>query len=199
MSNIISSTILNQLANKSSHWLIDFVEIKMDDNDTSKQLRICSHFTNLDVDGETYIAAGQLMEIGSTSDNIEATDHSLTIGLSGIDGSVTSAVLNSRVPGSEVNIYRGFFDEDTGVLHDTPYLVWSGLASSYSITDTLNHDNEDSISVQLECKSLLSAIMDRQSGLYTSVSSYQTLDSSDKSMEFVAGLTDKRFNFGKED
>lgn len=200
MSNNISSTILTQLANETSHWLVDFVEIKMSDTDSTKQLRLSSHYTDLVVGGETYVAAGQLMSIGSTTDNIEATDDSLSIGLSGIDSSVTAAVLSSKVPGSEINIYRGFFNEDTGLLYDNaPYLVWSGIASSYSITDTFDIDNTDAVSIQVEGKSLLSSIMDRQSGVYTSVSSYQTITSSDKSMEFVAGLTNKTFNFGKED
>ena len=149
---------------------------------------------------DTYVAAGQLINIGSTSDNIEATDDSLAIGLSGIDSSITAAVLTSKVPGSEINIYRGFFNEDTGALYDNaPYLVWSGIASSYSITDSYDIDSGDAIDIQVQGKSLLSSIMDRQAGVYTSVSSYQTIDSSDKSMEFVAGLTNKTFNFGKED
>ncbi len=198
MSTNLSSTILTQLSNETEHWLIDFVELKMDASDPSKIIRLCSHYANLDINADTYNAAAHLLSIGSTTDNIEATDDSLTIGLSGIDSSVTAAVLGSKVPGSEVNIYRGFFNEDSGVLVDTPYLVWSGLASGYSITDTYDSEIDDAIVIQLQCKSLLSSIMERQSGLYTSVSSLQAIHSSDTSMEFVAGLATRKFNFGKE-
>ena len=199
MSTNLSSTTLTQLANETEHWLIDFVELKMDDSDASKIIRLCSHYADLDIGSDTYNAAAHLLSIGSTADNIEATDDSLAIGLSGIDSSVTAAVLGSKVPGSEVNIYRGFFNQDTGLLIDTPYLVWSGLASGYSINDAYDLENDDAIVIQLECKSLLSSIMERQSGLYTSVSSFQATHSSDTSMEFVAGLATKKFNFGKED
>ena len=198
MSTNLTAAVLTELADETNHWLIDFVELNMHATDETYRLRLCSHFADLDIGADTYTAAAQLLNIGSTSDNIEATDDSLAIGLSGIDGSVTSAILNSKVPGSEVNIYRGFFNEATGALVDTPYLVWSGQASGYSVTDSQNGDLEDSIDIQVECKSLLSAIMERQSGLYTSLSSVQSVTSTDTSMEFVAGLATRKFNFGKE-
>lgn len=199
MSTNLSASTLSELSTKTSHWMIDFVELNMDATTASKRLHMSNHYTDLTFGGNTYTAAGQLMNIGTTTDNIEATDDSLSIGLSGIGGSVTSAILNSKVPGSEVKIYRGFFDEYTGLLVDTPYLVWQGLASGYSITDNFDSEIEDAINISVECKSLLSSIMDRQSGLYTSVSSFQSVSSLDESMEFVAGLATKKFNFGKED
>ena len=199
MSKIFSTEILNELAGSSHHWTITMVELIIDPTDPNEILRLSNHFQNITYDGNVYTASGSLMGISQFTESIEATNDSLQISLSGIDPSVVAAVLDTPIAGSSVRIYNAFYDEETGTMIGAPYLVWSGIANSYSIDDSYEHSSKDSVNISVSCKSLLSTIMERQSGLYTSMPSFQNKYPTDYSMEFVAGLSDRNFNFGRED
>ena len=181
------------------YWTITMVEFIIDSTSEDGILRLTNHFQNIEFLGETYFASGALMGVSQFTETTEATNDSITLSLSGIDPSVVAAVLDTPVAGSTVKIYKAFYNEETGELVGDPYLAWSGIANSYSIDDTYNKDSEDGVNVSVTCKSLLNTLMDRQSGLYTSLASYQSKYPTDYSMEFVAGLSDRSFNFGKED
>ena len=198
MSKSFSSAITNELANKDHHWTINLVEMIIDPTDVNDILRLTDHYKDVVLDGNTFTAAGSMLGIGQTTESIEATNDSLQIQMSGIGSELIAPILNTPVAGSRVRIYKAFIDEDLGVIIGAPYLVWSGIANSFSIEDTYEHTSEDKVTIAVSCKSLLSTIMDRQSGLYTSLSSYQNKYSTDYSMEFVAGLSDRNFNFGKQ-
>jgi hypothetical protein len=189
---------IESLLGNDYYWTIGMVEMIIDPNDPDQILRLTNHFQDIEFDNNTYTATGSVMGISQFTETTEATNDSITLSLSGIDPSVTAAVLDSPVAGSLVRIYKGFYDDYAGTLVGTPYLVWSGIANSYSIDDTYEKGSDDGINITLTCKSLLNTLMDRQSGLYTSMASYQNKYPTDYSMEFVAGLSDRSFNFGKE-
>ena len=198
MSKTLSAAILSELSTKTHHWTLELIEIIIDPTDPNAILRLTNHYQDITFDSNVYTASGSMLGIGQYQENIEATNDALQVSLSAIDSAVFAAVLDNPVAGSTVKIYKAFLDEDLGTLIGDPYLVWSGIANSYSIDDNYEHSSSDTVNISLSCKSLLSTLMERQSGLYTSMPSYQFKYPTDYSMEFVAGLSDRSFNFGKE-
>jgi hypothetical protein len=190
---------IETLLGSDYYWTLTFIEFIIDPTDAVNGiLRLTNHFQDIEYDGNTYTASGTLMGISQYTETTEATNDALNLSLSGIDPSVVASILDTPIAGSTVKIYKGFYNEETGQVIGDPYLAWSGIANSFSIDDTYEKDSDDGVNISVSCKSLLNTLMERQSGLYTSLPSYQNKYPTDYSMEFVAGLADRSFNFGKE-
>ena len=189
----------NDAALSGVTWPVELVKLTVDPSDNNKIIKLTNHFHNITVGSDTYIASGEFLGFSSVKENIDAKDSVITVTLSGVLSTATSVVLGNPVPGSTIEIYRGFYDENTGSLVQDPYLQWAGHVNNFSISDDYNLSEEDTITISVDCKSLLTTFLGRQSGLYTSLPGYQKYYSGDKSMEFVAGLADRNWQFGKED
>lgn len=180
-------------------WPIELVKLVVDPADSAKIILLTNHFHNLTVGSETYIASGEFLGVSSISDNIDAKDNVVTISLSGVLATATQVVLDNPIAGSTIEVYRGFYDESVGNLVQNPYLQWSGHVNNFNITDDYNLSDQDTVTISVDCKSLLTTFLGRQSGVFTSMPGYQKHYSGDTSMEFVAGLADRNWQFGKED
>ena len=180
-------------------WPVDFVEMVLDKNNASKTIRLTNHYHNVEISGNTYLAAGSFLGFTDITEGLEAKDNSVDIQLSGVDVSITASVLAESIEGSNVSILRGYYDDSTGQLVDPPFLRWSGRANNYSIQDDYNFTDQDAISITVSCKSLLSTLMSKKSGRFTSPQSFAKKNPGDKSMEFVPSLATFSPNFGKED
>jgi hypothetical protein len=64
----------------------------------------------------TYTGIGQLLGITNTSNNLRAASGEITISISGIPSTNIPDILNNRVKGSSVTVYRAFFNATTGEL-----------------------------------------------------------------------------------
>jgi hypothetical protein len=180
-------------------WPVELVKLVIDPSDTNKIILLTNHFHNITVGTETYVASGEFLGVSAISDNIDAKDSVVTVSLSGVLATATQVVLANPVAGSVLEVYRGFYDEKVGNLVQNPYLQWSGHVNNFNITDDYNLSDQDTVTISVDCKSLLTTFLGRQSGLFTSLPGYQKHYSTDVSMEFVAGLSDRNWQFGKED
>ena len=180
-------------------WVVDLVKIIIDPNDSAKTVRLTTHFSNLTVSGDgEYIAAGEFLSFGDITDNLEATDNSLDLHLSGVTSTFTAIFLDNTIEGSLVEVFRGYYDESTGDLVAAPEPRWSGRVDNSSIQDDYRFTDDDKIIISVSCKSLLSTMLKRQNGRYTSLPGFQRDNPDDLSMEFVASLVDFSPSFGKE-
>ena len=65
-------------------WVVDLVKITVDPSDPDKIIRLTTHNHDLTVASDgTYVAAGEFLAFGNIADNLEATDNSLDLSLSG--------------------------------------------------------------------------------------------------------------------
>lgn len=177
---------------------LDFIDIIVDQEDTEKNLFLTNHYKDLTVISKNYKAAGELIGFEGVSDDIEVKDNDINLSLSGVNQTFTAVVLSNPVEGSLIRLYRGFWDKQQGVLVDAPYLRWSGLVNSLSIGDDYTGNYEDSIIINVSCKSTLTSLLERTNGRYTSISSFQVNHSNDTSMEFVPAMGDYNPQFGRE-
>lgn len=180
-------------------WPVDLVVISLDHTDENKIVRLTNHYHDLTVGGKNYIATGEFLGFTEITNDLEVKDNSLDIQLSGVSATFTSIMLGESVEGSLVSIFRGYYDESTGDLVDDPFLRWSGRVNNFAINDDYNFTEEDAITITVSCKSLLSTMLSKQSGRFTSPQGFEKFDTGDKSMEFVPSLVTFNPKFGKED
>jgi len=141
----------------------------------------------------TYTPLGGLLSVGAQARDIRVTQGDTSIALSGIDGNNIFVVLDSKIRGSEVTIYRGFYDANY-VLANT-YQRFTGIVTNYNITED-RVDNEDNFTVGISASSYKTVLENRIAGRKTNKESWRFFNSTDASMDQVYSITGVNFDFG---
>ena len=68
------------------------------------------------------------------SEEVDITKSSLRIGLSAVDQTYISIVLNENVVNDQVKIFRGFLDSNNSLISD-PFLLYDGQIDTFEIND----------------------------------------------------------------
>ena len=186
-------------------YRINLVWIKIPPlNGNDRELLLTDHFHDIKVvlEGEERIfkATTGLMSVGTMTDNLEAKDAPLTISLDGVLKSFTSVVLQNKVKGSAVLLYRAFYNQETGGLFGEPQQRWGGRVDAANIQDTtdINTDEQGTMTVVVDCRSIISLLKTLKSGIRTNESDWKRHYPNDTSMHNIAGLANTEFNFGKD-
>lgn len=218
MPRYLTERALDQL--KKTAWRVDLLWIDLppvvdasSGLETSRNTFLTDHYQDIHVPAldlepsldrrEPYIfqATSGMLSLGTITDDLDAKDAPLAVNLDGIKREFTSRVLGTKVKGSKVTLYRAFFDDEGGTLTAPPFKRWVGRVDSISITDATNIESaeQSTITIGIDCRNIISLLKTKQSGLYTSESSWNATYPTDTSMHNIAGLVDREFNFGKKD
>ena len=183
-------------------YQVDFVELIIRPDSDDFQLRFSTLFqpvsfsTNFPMTGDKeFTGAGHLMNITALADTLEVKQNSVDITLSALDTSVVALLTENPLFGSRINIYRGYYDENTGTLAGSPYIVWSGTVNDYATAFSNTPGAENTADITVSCRRRIASILESINGRYTSPASF----GSDRSMEFVANMVSFNPTFGKED
>jgi|SRR5210317_1563331 hypothetical protein len=154
--------------------------------------------TGLSEDLETYTGLGKLIDISRTKTEIQPSTNSVSITLSGVPNSEISTVLNARLKGSRVKIYRQFFSTSTGnVLTASPALRFAGIIKNYAIDEQFEVENRSaSMLITLQIDSIVGYLQDKIVGRQTNPESMKTFYPSDTSFDRVPVLKNQAWNFG---
>jgi hypothetical protein len=147
------------------------------------------------INGQTYLPLGGLLAVGSQNRDLKVTAGDTSIALSGISGNNIALVLGTKVRGSEIEVTRGFYNEN-GILGNS-YLRFTGIVTSYSI----NEDREeqiDNFTVSIAASSYRTVLENRIAGRKTNESSWKFYNSTDTSMDRVYSISNIQFDFGKD-
>lgn len=147
------------------------------------------------IDGATYLPLGGLLAVGAQNRDLRVTAGDTTISLSGVSGNNIAIVLGTKVRGSELEVYRGFYN-DNDVLGNT-YLRFTGIVTSYGITEERD-GNDDNFTVAVSASSYKTVLQNRIAGRKTNQESWQFFDPTDTSMNQVYSIAGVDFDFGKE-
>ena len=165
---------------------------------------ISNAYAPITYDGHTYTQLGHLMGMSEMQDDLKITNNQISITLSGIppdDGSPNymSVVLNSKIKGSAVKIYRAFFDISNGFYDPQQvYLRFSGYISNYSLNENWDQDNKlVSNTIGIQCSSVHAILEKKYTGRRTNDSDEQYWFPGDTGMSRVKSLADSQFDFGK--
>jgi len=149
------------------------------------------------IDGVTYTPLGGLLAVGVQNRDLRVTSADTSISLSGIDGNNIYVVLATKVKGSEIEISRGFYNNNYVLTNVYPR--FTGIVTSYNIAEELDVSSDsDNFTVTLNASSYKTVLENRVAGRKTNKTSWQEFNSNDSSMNNVYSIADQQFDFGKD-
>lgn len=200
----------------------EFVSLLVTFTNGTTQIQRSLHFSSSykpeTISGITYRDLGALMAVGTHQRDITSTNYDTAIGITGIDpyyiywvagGPATAPVpvpgqadipigYYPMIKGSTVTITRGFYNDNYILTGNA--LRFTGIVTSYSIQEQRDSDIaalNDTYTIALQCSSYLTVLENRVAGRKTNSVSWKYFNPSDTSMDRVAGLENKQFDFGK--
>lgn len=156
------------------------------------------YHTALTFGGQTYQGLGSLLNITDITDNLRASANEIAVSISGIPVANVNLILQNRIKGSELEIYRGYFNPTTGLAIaqvPTPIAIFRGIVSNFEISDELDSDT-GSVSLILTVSNFISLLENKFAGRRTSPSDQNLFFPGDKSFDRVPALAKSNFNFG---
>lgn len=155
-----------------------------------------SSYKDETINGNTYSALQGLLQVGTQSRNIRVTQGDTTVSLSGIDGNNIYNVLGTKIRGSELEIYRGFYGANM-VLQTPVYQRFRGIVTTYAITEE-REGQDDNFTVSINASSYKTVLQNRIAGRKTNKESWQFFNSTDTSMDNVYSISGVQFDFGQD-
>ncbi len=148
------------------------------------------------IDGVVYQALGTLLNIGTQQRDLRVTSSDTTITLSGLDSDNIYIVLGTKIKGSPIEIYRGFYDDNYNLVNTVRR--FNGIITSYTITEDLQQDNNiDNFVISINCSAYKTILENRMAGRKTNSNSWKEFNPTDISMDRVQAISEAYFDFGK--
>lgn len=148
----------------------------------------------------TYQALGNLLAITESKSDLNATEGTMTITISGIPNISIATILNNKIKGSKIYVYRAFFDADTGAILNitgNPAGRFFGVVNNYSLEETWTQGSSvASNTISLICSSTVELMMNKMSGRRTNPLDQKALYPGDVSMDRIPALAKSNFQFG---
>ncbi len=166
----------------------------------SQTLRFSDLNRTVTVDGASYTGLGNLMGITSTSTELKVTNNDLTITITGIPNTSIAEIINSRIKGSRVTIFRAFYDVSSGTIlpvAGNPMTRYSGIVNNYGINEEYDVESRSAINtINLMCSSFIDVLGNTTKGRRTNPEDEKKFFPNDLSMDRVPTLNRSNFNFG---
>lgn len=181
-----------------------FVRLQVDEYRTSSSASYSAQvltFSDYDsaktIGSDTYTPLGSLLNITPSTSELRSSSNTITITLSGVPANAINEVVHSKIKGSPIKIYRGYFDVSTGVQIGDYEGRFFGSVNNYSIQEEFNVSERDAANmVLLECNSSVDLLAQKTSGRKTNPQSQQKFYPLDTSMNRVPTLKGTKFDFG---
>lgn len=180
----------------------DYYRTTPDGSFTTEVLKFSDINRSITINGDTYVGLGRLLGITSSSSELRVSRNELTLTISGIPNSSIAEILNSRLKGSSVVVYRGVFNPANGQLlsiSGNPAGRFTGIITNYSLTE--EYDNQSrtaSNTISIICASVLDILSNTSKGRRTNPDDEKKFFPNDVSMDRVSSLVGQYYNFGAE-
>ncbi|MBT7913572.1 hypothetical protein HN588_06675 [Candidatus Bathyarchaeota archaeon] len=156
-------TELGAITNQPCH----LVEVTTETSGTPSVVYMTDYSRNLDWDGNTYLAVGNLLGVGNISESAEFQIQKLDLALSGVDQSLVSLFINNNYLDQPVSVYMAFINNGAVVI--SPSLLFKGNMDSI----TMSEDPDSGQSTLRASASSLFVDFQRKSGRHTTDSDQQ--------------------------
>lgn len=167
---------------------------------TTEVFKFSDQLLTWNIDGEDYFGLGRLMSISETVSEIKGSTNEVQISVSGIPNVAITEIVNSRIKGSEVEIYRVIFDTVTHqvlAIAGNPAGRFFGQIDNYSISEEYDIDQRTATNViTFICSGTLDILSNSIKGRRTNPQDQKTLYPADLSMDRVPTLVGTYFDFG---
>lgn len=163
-------------------------------------LRFSNYYMPLTIDGESYAALGSLMSVSESTSELKLSDGEIIVTISGIPTANIDTVLDYKIKGSNIQIYRGLFNTTTGALlavSPNPAGKFKGLVNNFSLNEEYDVEQKNStVTIQLTCTSVVGLLRRKVAGRRTNPVDQKAFYPNDLAMDRVPNLADSNFNFG---
>jgi len=154
-----------------------------------------SSYKDETIDGTSFSAAGGLMSVGGQQKDIRVTSADTTVALSGIPNTTISLVLGSKIRGSKLEIWRGFYDNGGNLTSNAKR--FTGIITSYNIEED-RAELEDTFTVAVNASSYKSVLENRIANRKTNPENWEYWYPNDSSMVNIYSIATQTFDFGKK-
>lgn len=195
--SIISSLLVN--------IKVDYYKETPESEPTATEWRFSDSLYPMYIGSNKYYGVGRLMGITETNSEIRASSSQLTVTLSGIPNSRIYELVNSRIKGCPISVYRalfappGFDPLETNLEIGIDNLVYRfrGFVNNYSLSEDYNIESRTSTNtLVLTCSSSADVLSNKIAGRKTNPVSMKKYFPDDISMDRVPSLENAYFNFG---
>lgn len=167
---------------------------------TEQVLTFSDMLTPYTINSEVYTGLGKLMSITSSKSELRVSSGELTITLSGIPNTAIAEIVNSKIKGAPVRVYRALFNSNTNQLlavSPNPLGRYRGFVNNYSLNEEYDSDARTaSNTLVLVCASSVDVLQNKVAGRKTNPESQKRFYPSDLSMDRVPNLENATFDFG---
>ena len=157
-------------------------------------LYLTNCYKSITHNNNNYIAGAGLLKLSPVEETQEVQSTSINIELSAVPITLLSLIEQNKVIGGEVNIHQCFFNTVTNLVQGEVYHKWSGALTSYDHVE----DNQQAV-INVECKSIIGALISGKNGRFTSDTSIKQFNQNDMSASYVASMVDFNPSFGGEE
>ena len=160
-------------------------------------LRFSDYNIPYTIAGESYAALGSLMSVSDSVTELRLSQSEVTVTLSGIPTANIDTVLDYKMKGSSIEIYRGLFNPNTGTAIVSPVGKFKGLVNNFALQEQYDEGSKTTtVTILLTCTSVVSLLQEKLAGRFTNPTSWQAFFPTDLSMTRVPNLVSSNFNFG---
>lgn len=168
---------------------------------TSVVLKFSDRLYPHTIGSDTYTGLGKLMSITSSTSELRPSANEFTVTISGIPNTSIAEIINSRIKGSLVTVYRGLFDANTGQflsgVTGNPIIRFKGYVNNIGLDEEYDVENRNSTNtITIICNNIIDVFENKISGRRTNPSSQKKFYPSDISMDRVPNLENTTFDFG---
>ena len=151
----------------------------------------------------TFDGLGALVGIGDVQRDIKSTANQTSVSLVGIDTALLGWVLSQEIKGSQITMWKGFFNTDgnlitgggTGGLYQYLY----GYINNFSIGEQWMEEARMYVgTINVTASSIQIILQNRVAGRFTNDQSWKFYNSTDTSMARVGFISTIYYPFGKE-
>lgn len=176
--------------------------VRLDLSYINTVVRLSDRLSSTTINGETYAAAGNFLGITNTTSDLSNPGTEITISLAGIPNTAITDVINARLKGSKVRIWRAFFDTTTDQLINisgNPAGRFTGYILNYAINEEYDIQNRTaSNTITLICGTVIDILANTTKGRRTNPADMKRFYSTDLSMDRVPNLVGTEYDFGKK-
>lgn len=162
---------------------------------------VSSAWKPITYNSNSYSELGAFLQVGEFQEDIKTTNGDITISLSGIpsEGDYVSEVLNTKVKGGEVTVYRAFVNDDYTVDSANVFQRFKGIITNFAIEEDVDIiEGKNTNRVGISCASINTILENKISGQRTSPADRVKFFAGDSTFNRVPELLNAAFDFGRE-
>jgi len=163
-------------------------------------LRFSNYNRPITINSETYTNLGTLVGVTDSTSDIRAVAGTVTVSISGIPNASIAEVMTQQFKGSNIEIWRVFFDANSGQMLNitgNPAGRFQGVITNWSLEEDWQQGSTTTTNrIAFTCSSRVAMLMNKVAGRKTNSQDMRAWYPSDVSMDRVMSLANTNYNFG---